>query len=460
MTDKNKQPSADGRELVFGMLMNVIKEGLPSHLVLADTLAKYAYLEKQERAFITRLMRGTLQNILYLDEMLLQCAAVKTKTLKKPLRIILYMGAYQILQMDSVPDSAAVNESVKLARRHGFRSMSGFVNAVLRSLSRKKEQVVPPDPDREPAAYLAFAYSLPVWIGEMWLARYDFETCRRMAAFMQEAPQVTVRVRHPEETEAVIESLQEAGVTVQKGQIFPWALHLRGIDSVPSLKAFSEGRITVQDEGAMLAAVCAGIRGGERIIDLCAAPGGKSLHMADLLEENGSISARDISKAKTDKIEENLRRAGVGCVQTMVCDASVCREEDLAGADIVMADLPCSGLGVIGRKPDIRYQSSPEKIASLAELQKEILTASRNYVRPGGVLVYCTCTVSESENEKIRAWMLEDGSFVQDSLDPFLPEQMRSSQTADGHIQILPGRYGTDGFYIARFRRCGGENCP
>lgn len=460
MTDTNRQPAADGRELAFGMLMNILKEGMPSHLVLADTLAKYAYLDKKERAFLTRLTRGTLQNILYLDEVLLQCANVRTNTLKKPLRIILYLGAYQILHMDAVPDSAAVNESVKLARRHGFRSMSGFVNAVLRSVSRKKDRIQAPDPDKDPAAYLAFTYSLPAWIADMWLARYDFETCRRMAVFMQEAPQVTARVRNPEELERVLGSLAEEGVTVQKGQIFPWALHLSGIDSVPALKAFAGGQILVQDEGAMLAAVCAGIRGGERIIDLCAAPGGKSLHMADLLGGSGSISARDISKAKTDKIEENLQRAGISCVQTMVCDAAVAREEDLGSADIVMADLPCSGLGVIGRKPDIRYQASPDKIRALARLQKQILTAGRDYVKEGGTLLYCTCTVSEEENEKIRDWMLEDGTFIPDSLDPFLPEHMRSAQTAAGHIQILPGQYGTDGFYIARFKRCGGGKRP
>ena len=441
------------RELVYDMLLHVLKEGMPSHMVLADTLNTYAYLEKQERAFMTRLMRGTLQNTLYLDEVLLQCANVRTGKLKKPLRVILYMGAYQILCMESVPDSAAVNESVKLARRHGFSSMSGFVNAVLRSVAAKRESIKAPDPEKDPAAYLAFCYSLPQWIGRMWLDRYPFETCRAMAEYMQQPQQVSVRVRRPEETDEIIRSLAEQGVTAEKGEIFHWALRLGSLDSITVLQEFIQGRITVQDEGAMLAAVCAGIRSGEHIIDLCAAPGGKSLHMADLLGGSGSISARDISAAKTAKIEENIKHAGVRCIRTMVSDACVRREEDIASADIVMADLPCSGLGVMGRKPDIRFQASPEKIRSLAALQKQILTASREYVRPGGVLLYCTCTVSEEENEKIRSWMLEDTRFKADSLDPFLPEKMRDAQTAQGQIQILPGRYHTDGFYIARFRR-------
>lgn len=441
------------RELVYDMLIHVLKEGMPSHLVLADTLNTYAWMEKQERAFMTRLMRGTLQNLLFLDEVLLQCANVRTGKLKKPLRVILYMGAYQILFMESVPDSAAVNESVKLARRHGFSSMSGFVNAVLRSVASKKDSVKAPDPEKDPAAYLAFCYSLPQWIGRMWLARYSFDTCRKMAEYMQQPQQVSVRVRQPEETEDIIRSLTGQGIQVQHGEIFPWALRLGGLDSLLTLPEFVQGKISVQDEGAMLAAVCTGIRGGENIIDLCAAPGGKSLHMADLLGGSGSISARDISEAKTSKIEENIRRAGASCIRTMVSDACLRREEDIASADIVMADLPCSGLGVLGRKPDIRFQASPDKIRSLAELQKQILEASREYVRPGGVLVYCTCTVSEEENEKIRSWMLEDARFAADSLDPFLPEKLRNAETAQGQIQILPGRYQTDGFYIARFRR-------
>ena len=435
------------------MLLHVLKEGMPSHLVLADTLNTYAWLGKQDRAFMTRLMRGTLQNLLYLDEVLLQCADVRTGKLKKPLRVILYMGTYQILFMESVPDSAAVNESVKLARRHGFGSMRGFVNAVLRSVASKKDSVKAPDPEKDPAAYLAFCYSLPQWIGRMWLSRYPFEVCREMAEYMQQPQQVSVRVRNPEETQDIIRSLTEQGIQVQQGEIFPWALRLGGLDSLPSLQEFVQGRIMVQDEGAMLAAVCAGIRGGESIIDLCAAPGGKSLHMADLLGGSGSISARDISDAKIAKIEENILHTGVSCIRTMVSDASVCRKEDIAAADIVMADLPCSGLGVLGRKPDIRFQASEEKIHSLAALQRQILEASREYVRPGGVLLYCTCTVSEEENEKIRSWMLEDARFAADSLDPFLPEKLRDEKTAEGQIQILPGRYHTDGFYIARFRR-------
>lgn len=441
------------RELVYDMLLHVLKEGMPSHLVLADTLNTYAYLGKQERAFMTRLMRGTLQNLLYLDEVLLQCANVRTGKLKKPLRVILYMGAYQILFMESVPDSAAVNESVKLARRHGFGSMRGFVNAVLRGVASKREEVKAPDPEKDPAAWLAFSYSLPEWIGRMWLARYSFETCTEMAAYMQQSQQVTVRVRVPEETDEIIRSLAAQGVTARRGEIFPWALRLEGLDSLQSLKEFSRGQIMVQDEGAMLAAVCTGIRGGEHIIDLCAAPGGKSLHMADLLGKSGSISARDISAAKVAKIEENIRQAGTDCIRTMVSDASMRREEDIAGSDVVMADLPCSGLGVMGRKPDIRWQAGPEKIRSLAALQRQILEASREYVKPGGVLIYSTCTVSEEENEKIRSWMLEDPRFAADSLDPFLPEALRDEDTAQGQIQILPGSYRTDGFYIARFRR-------
>jgi 16S rRNA (cytosine967-C5)-methyltransferase len=203
----------------------------------------------------------------------------------------------------------------------------------------------------------------------------------------------------------------------------------------------------------MLAAHAAGVSDGQTIIDVCAAPGGKSIHMADLLNGSGHVSARDLTEMKILKIEENIGRTGLENISAHVQDALELKTEDIGKADIVMADLPCSGLGVIGRKPDIKSGMTPEKIEQLAKLQRQILSVVWQYVKPGGVLIYSTCTVTKAENEDNMHWFEDHFPFRLESMDAFVPEKVRNAQTSKGWIQILPGQFDSDGFFIARFRR-------
>ena len=447
----------DAREIVFDMLMDVEKNHTPSHILLGQTLSKYQYLDKKDRAFISRLFRGTLEYEIRLDDVIGRFSSVRVKKIKPPVKVILRMAACQILEMDHVPDAAACSEAVKLAKKRGLKNLSGFINGVLRSIVRNKEDLPLPDPEAAPAAYLSVRDGLPLWLTEKWLQDYGFETTSEIGrAFLTPNP-VTVRVRDRSMIREVTDDLTLAGVHVAGGALLPEALRLSGLDHLGELEAFNRGLITVQDESTMLAALAAGPVPGQRIIDVCAAPGGKSIHLSDLCGGSCHITACDLTAYKTEKIEENLLRTGAKGIETRVRDARVFVPEDEASADIVMADLPCSGLGVIGRKPDIRREMTPEKIRDLAALQREILSVVWSYVKPGGTLIYSTCTLTREENEDNCRWLTEHTPLIADSLDPFLPEPARSPQTAEGILKILPGRFGSDGFFIARFKRPGVE---
>ena len=437
------------RAIVYDMLMSVEKENTPSHLLLSQTLMKYQYLDKRDRAFISRLFRGTLEYEIFLDGVIRQFSSVRLNKIKPPIKAILRMSVYQILK---IPDAAACDEAVKLTRKRGLKNLSGFVNGVLRNISRNKEVIHYPDPEKTPAAYISMRYSVPEWLAKMWIRDYGFEMTAEMGQAMLDDQKTTVRVRDSQNMAAVKEALRSEGLHIEEGCMLPEALHLSGYDYLGNVGPFADGRITAQDESAMLAAVAAGIAGGESIIDVCAAPGGKSMHMADILKGSGQVSARDLTEAKVLKIQENLKRTGLKNVSAEVKDALVFYPEDAQKADIVMADLPCSGLGVMGRKADIKRLVTPEKITALAALQREILSVVQHYVKPGGVLVYSTCTVSKAENEENMQWFEEHFPFSLESLDAYVPEKVRNEHTKAGWIQILPGQYQSDGFFIARFR--------
>ena len=439
------------RDIVYDMLIFTYKEESPSHHVLQQTLQKYGYLDKRQRAFISRLYRGVLEYQITLDDWISRFS--NAKKIKMPVKVILRMGAYQILEMDHVPDSAACNEAVGLAKKHGLKSLSGFVNGVLRNIARSKNEPVLPDPDQEPVRFLSLKYSWPQWLAQMWFERYGLSACEKMGAYMLGSSLLSLRVRDPRRADAVKASLEKEGVQVSPGTIMPEALRISGVDVLTQLSVFSDGQVTMQDESAMLAAAAAGAGRHMHVIDVCAAPGGKSIHLADLMEGTGLVCARDLTPEKAALIQDNLDRCRAENVRVQVADATVLRPEDIETADVVMADLPCSGLGVIGKKPDIKMHMTKEKISALSDLQRKILSVVWRYVKPGGTLVYSTCTVSEAENEENMRWFLENFPFRADSLDPLIPEHLQGETTRQGWLQILPGLYDSDGFFIARFVR-------
>lgn len=441
------------RELILGILLEVNKEGQYSHLVIRSTLEKYQYLEKQERAFITRVCEGTLEYKLRLDYILNQFSTVAAEKMKPVIRELLRSSVYQILYMDSVPDSAVCNEAVKLARKKGFYNLTGFVNGVLRKIAREYGSIRFPGKE-EPEEYLSVIYSMPKWLVQRFLEQYGFEKTEKMLeAFLKEKP-TTIRIReYLVEKEAVLESLKSQKVTVEKAPYVENAYYVKDYDYLPALDAFRVGSIQVQDVSSMLVGDIAAPKEGDYVIDLCAAPGGKTLCIADKLKGTGRVDARDISRTKTDYIRENAIRQNFLNVVVTEKDATQLDSDSLEKADIVLADVPCSGLGVMGRKTDIKYKLNPAKIQELAGLQREILEQASTYVKPGGTLIYSTCTIGKEENQDNVEWFLEHYPYELESLDPYLCEELRSETTKKGYLQLLPGVHKCDGFFIARLKR-------
>ncbi len=429
--------STNTRELILDILIQITRGGEYSHIALKNALDQYQYLEKQERAFIARVVNGTLERMIELDYIIDQFSKVKVSKMKPVIRTILRSAVYQLKYMDSVPASAACNEAVKLAAKRGFGSLRGFVNGVLRNISRNLSDIS--YPSEEDMLYsFSVRYSVPEWILGQWLAEYGKETVRAMAEeFLKEKP-VTVRF-HPDRIskEELMRKLKEEGVSVKEDAELPYALHLSGLDYLMKLESFQKGYFQVQDVSSMQVAQWAAPEEGSYIIDVCAAPGGKAIHLAEMLRRTGHVEARDLTEYKIGMIRENILRSGMTNIEAVQMDARLRDEASVGKADIVIADLPCSGLGVLGRKPDLKYKMTQDTQRELVKLQREILSVSAEYVKQGGKLIYSTCTIHKEENEDNAAWF--------------------ARQFPEFHLQrerqTLPGRDSGDGFYIAMFLR-------
>ncbi len=431
------------RELILGILLEVIEEDNYSHLVIRSVLDKYQYLEKQERAFITRVSEGTIQTMIELDYIINRFSKVKVNKMKPVIRNILRMSVYQLKYMDSVPASAACNEAVKLARKKGFSSLSGFVNGVLRNISRELSSIPYPDKEKTPVAYFSVKYSIPEWIVEQWIADYGVEiAAATIEAFSKEAP-ITIRTNLEKITpEKLVMQLQNEGVLVEKVRLqefneMDYAFMISGFDYLNALPSFRDGLFYVQDISSMMVAEFATPKQGDYIIDVCAAPGGKSTHLAEKMQGTGMVEARDLTEYKIQLIEENIARHACTNMKAVQMDATVFDEASVGKADIVIADLPCSGLGVIRKKTDIKYKMTPEKMESLVSLQRNMLHTVCNYVKENGILLYSTCTIHRGENEENVTWFLENH-----------PEfELISMQ------QIFPQEEFGDGFFIAKMQK-------
>lgn len=442
------------REMILEILLQIDEEGEHSHIAIRNALSKYQFLPKQDRAFITRVCEGTLEYRIYIDYIIDSFSKIKGDKMKPPIREILRSAVYQLKFMDRVPDSAVCNEAVKLAQKKGFYNLKPFVNGVLRTIARQMDQLELPPQERNLVRHLSVKYSMPEPLVLRWLNDYGEEITEKMLAdFLEEKP-LTVRCRtYLNSVEDTCASLRSQGVTVEQAPYLPYAKKISNFNHILALDAFIQGKIQVQDVSSMLVAEIADPRKGDYVIDLCAAPGGKSLHIGDKMEGFGTVDARDLSPHKVSLIEENIRRTGSINVQAKVQDATVFDVDSECLADIVLADVPCSGYGVIGKKPEIKYRSTSQKQEELVILQRNILDKAAEYVKPRGVLIFSTCTIAKEENEENMMWFMNNHPFKLESIDPYLPDELKSESTALGYLQLLPGIHGTDGFFIAKFRR-------
>lgn len=425
------------RELVMEVLLAVTRDGQYSHLALGSMLEKYQYLSKNERAFITRVSEGTLEHMIEIDYIINQFSKVKVNKMKPVIRAIVRSAVYQLKYMDSVPDSAVCNEAVKLAGKRGFSGLKGFVNGLLRNISRNMDAVKYPDPS-DKIRWLSVTYSMPEWIVKQMLSDYPEETVTAVFEDFQKEKPTSIRCNLSKiSREDLKKALEEEHVTVKLHPTLDCAMYLSDYDYLGALECFEKGYFQVQDVSSMEVAMWASPEQGDSIIDVCAAPGGKSLHLADMLRGTGHVEARDLTEYKVNLILDNIDRSGLTNIDAVCMDATVPDEASIDKADIVIADLPCSGLGVLGKKTDLKYKMTEQMQQDLVKLQREILSVVHRYVKPGGKLLYSTCTIHKAENEENAQWF-----------ETQYPEFEKVRER-----QFIPGVDESDGFYIAEFRR-------
>ncbi len=432
------------RETALNVLQTCRKEGGWSNGVLKEYTARDR-LDSRDSALASRLCYGVLQNRNCLDFYLSQLLTGKLKSLHPAVRDILHLGLYQILFLDKIPDSAAVNESVELAKKYCRKQQNapGLVNGVLRNAVRNKDSL------KEPVSW-EDKYSHPGELINLLKAYVGKERIEPMLRANNTVAPITAQVNTLKITPAAFqEKLESEGVTAQ---MHPWlagCLELSGTGNLEKLQSFRDGLFYVQDPAAKLSVLCADIKPGQKVLDCCAAPGGKSFAAAMAMDGQGSVLSCDVHPHKIELIAKGAQRLGLGCITAHLQDATEFCPEWQSQFDTVIADVPCSGLGIIRKKPDIRYKD----LASMAELpalQKQIISNASRYVKPGGLLLYSTCTLVQAENEDVvEEFLSTHPDFTTEPL-PLTPPFPKNES---GMLALVPGEYDTDGFFICRLRR-------
>lgn len=448
MTKEKDGAAKSLREIALSVITEITSEGNFSHKVISRTLNSYQRLEKQERAFISRLCEGTIERLITLDFIINCYSNTKVNKMKPLIRNLLRMSVYQLKYMDSIPESAVCNEAVKIAKKRGFQNLSGFVNGILRNIVRNPEKAQIPEDD------FSIKYSVPKWLVDELIHQYDKDTVAAILNASLKEKETTIRCNlNKMKVNELSKVLEDEHIRVRPGNYLPYALKISNYNYLNQLDSFNQGLFNVQDESSMLVGAISGVNKDNYVIDVCAAPGGKSLHIASLLNGSGHVSSRDVSGYKLTLIEDNVKRLGLNNVSVKLKDALILEEDDIEKADLLIADLPCSGLGVISKKPDIKYNMTKEKLDSLVLLQRDILKVVSQYVKPGGTLIYSTCTINKEENINNVLWFIHHFDFELEALDDYLPDNLKDDSTKKGYLQLLPGIHDSDGFFIARLKK-------
>lgn len=448
---KKKQQIWDGnvRDAALSILLAVDKNQAYSNLLLHQTIEKYK-IDAKDRGLLTEITYGTLQHKLTLDYYLEPFIRGKVDLW---VRWLLRMSLYQMEYLTRIPAHAAVNEAVEIAKRRGHKGIASMVNGILRSILR---QGIPSTADiKNPVERLSIETSHPHWLVERWVESYGLDETAAMLHENNIPPVQTVRVNTTRATvKEVLVSLEAEGVKAQQSDMIPECIHLTN-GTAARTTAFKEGLITIQDESSMMPANVLAPQPGMKVLDMCAAPGGKTTHIAELMDNQGSILAMDLHPHKLDLIDENTARLGLDIVQTAPIDGRKAAEFLAKDSfDAVLVDAPCSGLGVMRRKPDIKYTKREEDLESLQNIQLAILDNAAQVLKPGGRLVYSTCTVDKRENEgTVEAFIAAHPEMEREELTN-LPEKLLAKQT-DGMLQVFPQDFGSDGFFVAAFRKKG-----
>lgn len=421
------------RKTAYQTLLEIEKNQAYSNIELNHQIG---LLKPENPAFVRELVYGVLENQIYLDHILKQLIPKGLKGVKKPIKVLLRMGLYQLMFMDSVPEYAAVNETVKLARKVA-PGRDGFLNGVLRGYGKKKDQITMPDPAKELETYLSVKYSFDPSIVKLWLSQYSAEETETLLANSNMRPPMTIRVNLTKTTPGDLEAeLTAQGFVLEKADLCERVFLVKG-SGLLDTESFAKGLFSVQDMASVLAVDILAPEPGNTVMDICAAPGGKTLAMGEKMENQGRILAFDIYAHKLELMEAQAERLGLTIIETGEQDGTVFNPSYVEMADKVLVDGPCSGLGVLRRKPEIKHRPVLADVAELSEKQLAILENACQYVKPGGDLLYSTCTINKKENGDVSAAFLEKH-----------PDYEMMTER-----QLLPTLDGTDGFYICKLHR-------
>lgn len=439
------------RRVAFDILLRIETENSYADILLDHALSRLE-IHGPDRGLLTELVYGVLRHRATLDHIAGQFATTKPGKMERAVLILLRLGLYQSLFLERIPISAAVNETVKLAKTLAPRA-AGFINAVLREADRRRASIIYPDRQREPVDYLAARYSHPAWLVREWLAQLGLDEAEQLADAMSAHPPLTIRANTLKTTrDNLALLLQGKGIEAQPTTYAPHGIQLKLTSSPAMLPEFQEGLYTIQDESSQLAALLLDPQPGERVLDVCAAPGGKTTYLAELMGNRGEIVACDLSSKRLRLVADTAIRLGTGIVRTEVIDAT--RQLDMpVKFDRILVDAPCSGLGVLRRNPEGKWRKRPEDLATLSRTQQTILANAATVLAPGGVLLYATCSTSIVENEQVLDNFLSaHGGFMLEQLHTIFP-RYATLFTDRGCFRSWPHRHGMDGFFAARIRK-------
>jgi 16S rRNA (cytosine967-C5)-methyltransferase len=452
---ENPAGQLSSREAALKILKEVEEKGAYVNLVLNRVISSGASLTDEERSLLTKLSHGVCQRLNTLDWVLALYLDQPLEKLTIWIRNILRMGAYQILYLEKIPDAAAVNEAVKLAQRYGHRGVAGLVNAVLRKISRNRDKLPWPSLEQNPEQYLSLRYSYPPWMVRRWINNLGLRETEAFCAASNHVPPLTIRTNTLRVTRKELKKiLQAQGVKVSECLYAPEGLELRLAGRLTALPSFQEGLFQVQSEASMLVAPLLNPQPGEAVLDLCSAPGGKAIHLGILMRNEGIVVASDFYPHRLQLVERAARHQGASIIVTEKMDGRSLPREKRSFFDRVLLDAPCSGLGVLRRKTDLKWARRPEDIAILAQLQFELLQGAFSALRPGGVLLYSACTTEPEETTAILDKFLHAEPAAQKVLlSPFLPEGLKNQEKEEGMLFFWPQSHGLDGFFLAKLRK-------
>ncbi len=440
--------SNNPRQLALKVLVDINKKDAYSNIEL-NKIGKG--LDPRDENLIRELVYGVIENRLYLDHVITKASKIRLKKLHPHILDIVRMGLYQIIFMDRIPDSAAVNESVKLAKKYGHRGSVGYVNGILRAIIRDKDRFTHIDKE-DMVSYISIKYSHPEWMVKRWIGEFGLDFTESLCKANNERPLLNIRVNSLKISRQDLKArLEEKGMTLKEGQYARDCLIIQEAQNITGLQEFKEGLFTIQDESSMLVGQIMDPREGSTLLDVCSAPGGKATHMAQIMGNKGLVISRDIYQHKLSLIRENSKRLGIDILKVENHDALERDEELIGKVDYLLIDAPCSGLGLIRRKPEIKWQRREEDIAALSRLQYDIISNVKDYIRLGGNLVYSTCTIEKDENiNLIKRFLEENPNFKLVSLENSLDHKDKLANLKDGYLKLYPHIHGTDGFFIAK----------